>query len=215
MNDKKDDNSSAPTRVREVRPAGKPDAKDVRAAPAAAPPAAASPRTPLPDAGGAPGGSAPTQIRGYVGAGAGAGAGSQREGTAGAAMGKMDEKMEKQAEGFDPVVGWLVVLEGPGRGRAVNVYAGMNSVGRDESQRIRVDFGDGGISREGACFITFEPKRRTFHINHGGKANIVYLNDEAVLTPVPLGNGQMIAIGATKLRFVALCGPEFNWEDMK
>jgi len=209
MNDKKDDNASAPTRVREVRPAGKPEPKEVKAPPAAASP---SPRAPLPDPGGPSGGSAPTQIRGY-GAAAGAGAASQRESSA---VGKMDEqKMEKQAEGFDPVVGWLVVLEGPGRGKAVSIYAGMNSVGRDESQRIRLDFGDGGISREGAAFITFEPKRRTFHINHGGKANIVYLNEEAVLTPVPLTNGQMIAIGATKLRFVALCGPEFNWEDMK
>jgi hypothetical protein len=210
MNDKKDDNASAPTRIREVRPAGKPEAKEVKPAPAAAAPAA-SPRAPLADPGAPSGGSAPTQIRGY------GGGSSQREGMAAgtSGMGKMDDKMEKQAEGFDPVVGWLVVLEGPGRGKAVSVFAGMNSVGRDEGQRIRLDFGDAGISREGAAFITFEPKRRTFHINHGGKANIVYLNDEAVLTPVPLANGHMIAIGATKLRFVALCGPEFNWEDMK
>jgi hypothetical protein len=97
----------------------------------------------------------------------------------------------------------------------VNIYAGMNSLGRSSGQRIRVDFGDASISGEGAAFITFEPKRRTFHINHGGKANIVYLNEEAVLTPMPLAGGSMIAIGETKFRFVQLCGPDFTWEDME
>lgn len=193
-NGKNDDGSAAPTRIREVRPAGKPEAKEVKPAPAA-------PKAPpVPDAGIGGGGSAPTQIKGY-------GGGRQED--------SMQGTMDKDTGSFDPVVGWLVVTDGPGRGKSVNVYAGMNSVGRSGNQRVRVDFGDHGISGEGACFITFEPKRRTFHISHGGKANIVYLNDEAVLTPMPLMNGQIITIGDTKLRFVALCGPDFNWDDIK
>jgi hypothetical protein len=183
-NDKKDDNASAPTRIREVRPAGK-----------AAPREDAPKPVPSESFGG--GSASPTMIRGY-------GGGAPQQAAA-----------EKDAGGFDPVVGWLVVTEGPGRGNAVNIYAGMNSVGRSAGQRMRIDFGDASISGEGAAFITFEPKRRTFHINHGGKANIVYLNDEAVLTPMPLLGGSMIAIGGTKFRFVQLCGPDFTWEDMK
>jgi hypothetical protein len=27
--------------------------------------------------------------------------------------------------------------------------------------------------------------------------------------------GNIVTIGETKLRFVPLCGPDFNWEDMK
>lgn len=185
-NDKKDDGSSAPTRIREVRPAGKPAAPHE---------GAPKPVMMQPEIGG--GSSAPTMIKGYGG------------GTAQHAM------PEKDTGGFDPVVGWLVVVDGPGRGKAVNIYAGMNSLGRSSGQRIRADFGDASISGEGAAFITFEPKRRTFHINHGGKANIVYLNDEAVLTPMPLAGGSVIAIGETKFRFVQLCGPDFTWEDMK
>jgi hypothetical protein len=186
-NDKKDDNSSAPTRIREVKPAGKPMAPHEEI------------RKPMmqPEIGG--GSSSPTMIKGF----------------GGGAMHEPSATMEKQMGSFDPVVGWLVIVDGPGRGKAVNIYAGMNSVGRSAGQRIRVDFGDASISGEGAAFITFEPKRRTFHINHGGKANIVYLNDEAVLTPMPLAGSSLIAIGETKFRFVQLCGPDFTWEDEK
>jgi hypothetical protein len=141
-------------------------------------------------------------------------------GAAGATMirgygGGSQQISEKDTGGFDPVVGWLVVVEGPGRGKAVNIHAGMNSLGRNANQRISVNFGDASISGEAAAFITFEPKRCTFHINHGGKANIVYLNEEAVLTPMPLVAGNIVTIGETKLRFVPLCGADFNWEDMK
>lgn len=183
-NDKKDDGSSAPTRIREIRPAGKGGGEAMRNEP-----------KPIPAAEIGGGSSSPTMIKGYGGS--------------------PQQTAEKDTGGFDPVVGWLVVVEGPGRGKAVNIHAGMNSVGRNANQRISINFGDAAISGEAAAFITFEPKRHTFHINHGGKANIVYLNDEAVLTPMPLAAGNVVTIGETKLRFVPLCGPDFNWEDMK
>lgn len=190
-NGKNDDGASAPTRIREVRPAGKPDAK------ADAMREAAEPKpTPVMQHDIGAGASGATQIRGY----------------SGMAQGQM---AEKDTGGFDPVVGWLVVVAGPGRGNAVNIKAGMNSVGRNANQRISLNFGDPAISAEGAAFITFEPKRGTFHINHGGKANIVYLNEEAVLTPMLMAAGNMVSIGETKLRFVPLCGPEFNWDEAK
>lgn len=185
-NGKNDDGSSAPTRIREVRPAGKQESTREANEP-----------KPIPaqEIGG--GSSAPTQIRGYSGGGS------------------EQPAAEKDTGGFDPVVGWLVIVGGPGRGNALNIRTGMNSVGRNPGQRISINFGDASISNEGAAFITFEPKRRTFHISHGGKANIVYLNDEAVLTPMPLAAGNIITIGETKLRFVPLCGSDFNWEDAK
>ncbi len=200
VNDKKDDSASAPTRVREIRPAGKAvESGDATVArPMAAPHPAPTP-TPAPSM--ASGSSAPTMIRGYSG-------GAMQEKPEG-------ESAKQMTSGFDPVVGWFVITDGPGRGKAVEIYAGMNSLGRSAGQRMRVDFGDPSISGEGAAFITFEPKRQTFHINHGGKANIVYLNDEPVLTPMPLANGYTVAIGDTKFRFVQLCGPDFTWDDMK
>jgi hypothetical protein len=181
---KKDDSASAPTRIREVRPAGKAMTAHTEHVP--------SPAATKASAGNAV---SPTVIKGT------------------AAVSPQTAAQPNRAAGFDPVVGWLVIVEGPGRGQTVNIHAGMNSLGRSGGQRIRVDFGDTSISGEGAAFITFEPKRQTFHLNHGGKANIVYLNDEPVLSPVPLPDKSSIAIGGTKFRFVQLCGVDFSWDD--
>lgn len=115
---------------------------------------------------------------------------------------------------YDPVVGWLVVVAGPGRGASLPVYEGMNSVGRDAGQRIPINFGDGQISREGAFFVTYEPKRRNFYVNHGGRTNLVYRNDDPVLGPELLNKGDKILVGATTLMFVPLCGADFTWDSM-
>jgi len=115
---------------------------------------------------------------------------------------------------FDPVVGWLIVVEGPGRGVSLPIYEGMNSVGREAGQRITIDFGDGQISREGHFFVTYEPKKRNFYINHGAKSNLLYRNDEVVLGPELLGKGDTIKVGSTKLMFVPLCGADFTWDSM-
>src|SRR5262245_22353919 len=42
----------------------------------------------------------------------------------------------------DPVVGWLVVVGGPGLGAFRPIYEGNNAIGRGSAQRIPIDFGD-------------------------------------------------------------------------
>jgi hypothetical protein len=116
-------------------------------------------------------------------------------------------------EASQPVTGWLVATAGPGRGKARSIFDGMNSVGRDSSQRIPLDFGDQEISGKGHFFITFEPKKRSFHIHIGDKVNLVYLNGEVVLGPMTLTDGDELEVGQTKLRFVPLCGPRFSWDE--
>ena len=46
----------------------------------------------------------------------------------------------------DPVVGWLVVVGGPGLGSYRPIYEGNNTVGRSATQRVPIDFGDDAIS---------------------------------------------------------------------
>lgn len=113
----------------------------------------------------------------------------------------------------DPVVGWLVVLKGPGRGSFRPVFSGMNSIGRDPGQRISIDFGDDTISREDHAFITYDDEQRVFYVQHGGKSNLVRLNKAPVLTPTQLNPSDVVRIGKTSLRFVPLCGPDFGWDD--
>ena len=112
---------------------------------------------------------------------------------------------------IEPVAGWIVVVKGPGRGGFRPVYVGMNSVGRAPSQRIPVDFGDESISREEHAFITYDDETRTFYLQHGGKSNLVRLGGKPVLAPTEIKAGDIFRIGNTTLRFVACCGPDFDW----
>lgn len=110
-------------------------------------------------------------------------------------------------------VGWMVVLEGPGRGASFALTAGASKIGRGEDQAIRLDFGDTSISRDNHAAVAYDDEQRCFYIGHGGKANLVRLNDMPVLSTEHLNDGDLIRIGETTLMFIALCGPEFSWED--
>ena len=114
----------------------------------------------------------------------------------------------------DPTVGWLVVVDGPGKGQVRRLGYGVNSLGRGGKSRVRLDFGDGEISREDHATVTYDPKGRRYYIQHGGGMNLTYLDDEPVLAPTPLGALRHIVLGATTLRFVPLCGPDFDWQDL-
>ena len=114
----------------------------------------------------------------------------------------------------DPVAGWLVVIAGPGKGQVCKLGYGTNSLGRGESARARLDFGDEQISRENHAALTYDPRGRKFYLQHGGGVNLTYIGDAPVLTPTPLEPMQDISIGDTTLRFVPFCGPDFDWQDL-
>jgi hypothetical protein len=113
----------------------------------------------------------------------------------------------------DPVCGWLVVVEGPGLGSAVTVGYGNNRVGRDAGEDIVLDFGDGQISRENHAVVTYDGKNRRFYVQQGGGRNLTHVNEELVLTPVEISGGESVQMGETKLKFVPLCGSDFDWYD--
>lgn len=111
----------------------------------------------------------------------------------------------------DPVVGWLAVVAGPGKGASARLGNGQNSIGRGAGSRVRLDFGDRQISRSEHAVLTYDPRSNRFFIQQGNGVNLVYLEDKPVLSPTPLPNGSRIILGKTTLRFVALCDDEFTW----
>ncbi len=124
------------------------------------------------------------------------------------------EEREEKTDGMDdPVVGWLAIVEGPGKGRALQLGYGSNPIGRGETARVKLNFGDNQISRGGHAIVTYDPRGRKFYVQHGGGTNLTYLNDEPVLTPAELPALSHISIGNTILRFVPLCGDAFDWQD--
>ena len=109
-------------------------------------------------------------------------------------------------------VGWLVVIEGPGLGHAFTLGGGLSQIGRGEGQRIRLDFGDTAISRENHAAVAYDDEDHSLTIAQGGKANLVRLNGKPLLSNETLEDGDIIKIGATRLRVVQLCNRAFNWE---
>ena len=113
----------------------------------------------------------------------------------------------------DPPTGWLVVVGGPGRGNVVTLGTGSNTIGRDPSERVSLDYGDMKISRTNHGAITYDPLGRKFYVQHGGGKNLTYVGNEPVLAPRELAPLTHVRIGDTVLRFVPLCGAEFSWDD--
>lgn len=122
-----------------------------------------------------------------------------------------EETNQSSAAMQDPPVGWLVVTAGAGKGEVVTIGYGQNSVGRSGA-RINLNFGDGEISRESHITVIYDPNARAFYVGPGTGKSLGYLNGSPILMPVALTNGDELSLGATLLRFVALCGEGFGWD---
>jgi hypothetical protein len=112
----------------------------------------------------------------------------------------------------EPVVGWLVCIGGPHIGECFNVYAGKNSIGRSEENRIVIP-GDNSISRIKHSLIVYEPKKRNFYVQPGDSSGLTYLNDDYITESHKLADRDLIELGDSKFMFVPLCGETFSWEE--
>ena len=111
----------------------------------------------------------------------------------------------------EPVVGWLVCIEGPNIGQCFNIYAGKNSLGRSNNNRIVINK-DRSISREKHSWIIYEPKHREFFAQPGESSGLTYVNDENIMQATKLEKWSTIDVGNTRLTLVPLCDSEFSWE---
>jgi hypothetical protein len=122
-----------------------------------------------------------------------------------------NSSIETPKHSREPVVGWLVIINGPGRGESFALGYGVNSIGRSASERISLDFGDEEISREKHALLTYDPKGRKFYLQNGGGINLTYISNAPVLQTIELKGGEIISIGKTELSFVPFCGEKFDW----
>jgi hypothetical protein len=116
--------------------------------------------------------------------------------------------------GIDPVVGWLICVKGPSRGRDYRIRSGRNGIGRSEAMDVQIA-GDDTVSRENHAFLVYEPRKRTFSIRPGDGRGLVYLNGDEVVQASDIKSYDIIELGETQLMFVALCGDRFNWDQSK
>ncbi|MEZ5923129.1 MAG: FHA domain-containing protein [Hyphomicrobiaceae bacterium] len=115
----------------------------------------------------------------------------------------------------EPVVGWLVVIGGPGLGAFRPIFEGNNTIGRAPSQRVPIDFGDDAISAEEQAYLRYDSSDRTFlFVPNLAKTNVVRLNDDKPTAAVKLRPMDVITMGRTQLVFVPFCGEEFDWSEL-
>jgi len=112
--------------------------------------------------------------------------------------------------GIDPVVGWLVCIEGAEHGRDYRIRSERNLIGRSSTMDICIK-GDDTISRTNHAVISYEPRRGTFRLSAGEGRGLVYRNEEAVEATSELNPYDIIEVGQTKLMFVPFCGEHFRW----
>lgn len=139
---------------------------------------------------------------------------SPKGGQASARPGDEDEgvtiRVGGQPRGVDPVVGWLVCVEGPDRGRDFRICAERNFIGRDPDMDVALTE-DKSVSRDRHAILSYDPRSRTFQLAPGEGKGLVYHNGASVLTPVEVNVHDTIELGESTLRFVALCGDDFSW----
>ncbi len=111
-----------------------------------------------------------------------------------------------------PPIGWLAVIDGPGRGQFFSLFNRVSKIGRGDSHDVNLSFGDEYVSRNHHASIAYASHRREFELHDRGRANPVRLNGQKIIGAVVLRSGDIIEVGTTKMRFVALCDAHFAWE---
>lgn len=115
----------------------------------------------------------------------------------------------------DPVTGWLVVIEGPGKGRAITVGAGLNRIGRSTDERVALPFGDALISAKDHLRIIYDDEARNFLVVPGSGKNVSRIDGRIIAAPMPLENYAILQLSkATRVRFTAFCGAGFDWSQV-
>jgi hypothetical protein len=115
-------------------------------------------------------------------------------------------------KGLDPVVGWLVCIAGPDRGRDYRIHSDNNFIGRGETMDISIR-GDNTISRDKHAILSFNPRNQQFKL-HANKDNrgLLFLNGDQVDDVQALKQGDRVELGETTLIFVPLVSDTFTWE---
>lgn len=125
------------------------------------------------------------------------------------------QKVARTEFSDSPVVGWLVIVGGPGLGSYRAVYEGNNTIGRADTNRIAIDFGDESISKEEQAYIRYDNEDRSFLlVPNLTKTNVIAHNETRPAQPVPLSAMDLITMGRTQLVFVPFCGPDFDWGEL-
>ncbi len=112
---------------------------------------------------------------------------------------------------MDPVVGWIVCIDGPDQGKSYQLYARVNLIGRGEKADVVLK--DMTVSKE-QVKVGYDERHNNFYLIPGDSKNTTYLNDVPLYVPTPVNAYDLIEAGKSKLMFIPFCGEKFRWSSV-
>ncbi len=106
--------------------------------------------------------------------------------------------------------GWLVIVEGPGTGEWFPLERGVSLIGSAEGQTVRLAFGDDAVADARHAALAYDEARHAFVLD-GSPVAAVRLNGTEAAPRAVLRDGDVVSLGGTSLRLVAMCSPNFHW----
>ena len=111
---------------------------------------------------------------------------------------------------FEPVVGWLVCVDGVERGRDYRLLAGRNYIGRSVDMDVSIP-DDKQLSRDRHCSVVYDPRSFRF-VLLPGDSSLTMVNGAAQNAPCDIDDGDIISCGSTKLCLIRFCKEGRDWE---
>ena len=128
---------------------------------------------------------------------------------------KLDEDktiaIYQEKHGINPVVAWLVCIEGPDKGKDYRLYNKINSIGRSADNDVVLDK-ERTVSQKSHARLAYDARHNDFQLIPSDATNIVYVNDAPLYVPHLLKPYDVIEFGGTKLMFIPFCTEQFQWE---
>ena len=109
------------------------------------------------------------------------------------------------------IFGWLVIVEGPGRGQSFPLSKEVTSIGRGADLDVCLDFGDTYISRSAHVTVHLDRERNLVAVRFENRRNPVSLDGKVLSGTRLLKHKSRLTIGQTLLRFVQIDDHEAFW----
>ena len=114
------------------------------------------------------------------------------------------------AKTTEPVVGFLICIDGKDFGRAFPLKTGRNFIGRDASMDVCLS-GEMSVSKDRHAIVVYEPKKNLFLVMSGESKGLVYKNGDVVLVPETLEKNDVLQVGSVSLMLLPFCDDKFSW----
>ena len=109
-----------------------------------------------------------------------------------------------------PIVGWLVCVEGPEKGKDFRVYQKLNMIGKSERAGIRLR-DEAGLPFPIWARLAYSTDDNRCRISAISAGHVLH-NGKEIEEAVALSSGDRLVLGGCEYIFVALCGDSFRWD---